>query len=152
MDTHWRIWASLVGGLLAGTLDIFVACAIFHAPPDAVLHAIASGLIGRAAAVHGGTQTVLLGLALQEFISVVAAGTYVFAAARLPILLQRPVICGLAFGLAVNLFMNFIVVPLSLARAAPLMSLYFLENLIANMILFGVPIALVARWFAGKEE
>jgi len=111
-DIRARIWASLAGGLLVGTLDIFVACVIFRAPPDVVLHAIASGLIGHAAAVQGGTQTALLGLALQEFISVVAAGTYVFAAARLPILLQRPVICGLAFGLAVNLFMNFIVVPL----------------------------------------
>jgi uncharacterized membrane protein YagU involved in acid resistance len=141
-----RIWASLIGGLLVGTLDIGVACAIFHVPPVPVLHAIASGLIGHDASVHGGMQTAMLGLALQEFISVVAAGAYVFAAAWLPVLLRRPIVMGLAFGAAVNFFLNFVVIPLSLTRGSPPLTLFFLENLIANMVLFGMPIALVAKW------
>jgi hypothetical protein len=150
-DIRALIWASLAGGLFAGTLDIFVASVIFHAPPGVVLQCIASGLLGRAA-FYGGTPTVLLGLGLQEFISVVAAATYVFASVRLPLQLKRPVICGLAFGLAVNLFLTFGVKPLSAALSRSLHLPMFLEALAANMILFGVPIALVARWFAGKEE
>jgi hypothetical protein len=150
-DTGKRIGASVAGGLLVGTLDIGVACAIFHAPPIPVLHAIASGLIGHDASVHGGMNTALLGLGLQEFISVVAAGTYVFASAWLPILVRRPVIMGLAFGLAVNLFLNFVVIPLSLTHGTPPTSMFFLENLVANMILFGVPIALVTRWMVGER-
>jgi hypothetical protein len=150
-DIGKRIGASLVGGLLVGTLDIGVACAIFHAPPIPVLHAIASGLIGHDASVHGGMNTALLGLGLQEFISVVAAGTYVFASAWLPVLIRRPVIMGLAFGFAVNFFLNFIVIPLSLTHGTPPTSMFFLENLIANMALFGVPIALVTKWMVGER-
>ncbi len=147
-----RILASIIGGLFVGTLDIGVACVIFHAPPVPVLHAIASGLVGHVEAVKGGMQTAWLGLACQEFISIVAAGCYVFASAWLPILLRRPVLMGLAYGLAVNVFLNFIVIPLSLTHGTPPLSLFFAENLIANMVLYGVPIALVAKWMVGTRE
>jgi hypothetical protein len=143
------VLASLAGGLFAGTLDIFVASVIFHAPPGVVLQSIASGALGRAA-FGGGVQTMLLGLALQEFISVVAAATYVYASTFLPLLLKRPVLCGLGFGAAVNLFLTFIVKPLSLALSRPLGPLLFSEALAANMILFGIPIALIAAWFARR--
>ncbi|HEY5339025.1 MAG TPA: hypothetical protein VIJ85_12530 [Rhizomicrobium sp.] len=142
--------AALVGGLIAGTIDIGAACAIFHAPPVPVLHAIASGLIGHKAAVAGKMQTAWLGLFLQEFISVVAAGFYCLAAMRVPTLIARPLLWGLAFGFAVNLVMTFVIVPLSLAQAATFGTYAFYANLAANTVLFGPPIAYVARWFAGK--
>ncbi|HEY2069496.1 MAG TPA: hypothetical protein VGG48_08090 [Rhizomicrobium sp.] len=147
-----RIMAALVGGLLVGTLDIFVACAISQVPPDVVLHFIAAGLIGRDAAFHGGMPTVALGVALQEFISVVAAGVYVAASTRLPTLLRNPIPWGLAYGAAVNIVLTFGVQPLSyVARTHPIVWPGILENLAANMVLFGVPIALIARSFLRDE-
>src|SRR5665213_128204 len=116
----------------------------------AVLAALAGGLIGHKAAVDGGMQTALLSAFLQEFISVVAAVVYCFASMRLPVLIERPLPMGLLFGAAVNLFMTFVVVPLSHAKAAPFGSHFFYANLAANTFLFGPPIAYAARWFARK--
>lgn len=140
------IWASILGGLFAGTLDIFVACALSGVWPDVILHFLAAGLIGRDAAFHGGVPTMVLGLALQEFISVVAAGIFVFASTKLPMLLERPILWGALFGAASDLFLTFVVQPFSLvARKHPILVVPALENLVANMILFGPPIALIAQ-------
>ena len=85
LNTKTAIQAALVGGLLAGAIDIGAACLIFHAPPGPVLKSVAAGLVGREAARAGGMNIILLGAFLQEFISVVAAGIYAFASMRLPI-------------------------------------------------------------------
>jgi uncharacterized membrane protein YagU involved in acid resistance len=147
-----RIAAALVGGILAGTLDIFVACAIARVTPDVILHFLAAGLIGRDAAFHGGVPTMALGLAIQEFISVVAALLFVLVSTRLPVLLDRPILSGVAYGAACNLFLTFVVQPLShVARTHPIAWTPTLENLAANMILFGPPIALVARWMLKRS-
>ncbi len=150
LTVRTALLAALVGGLIAGTVDIVAACAIFHAQPVQVLHAVATGLVGRKAAVDGGMQTALLGAFLQEFISVVAAAFYCFASMRLPVLIERPLPMGLLFGAAVNLVMTFVIVPLSYAKAAAFGSYGFYANLAANTLLFGPPIAYVARWFAKK--
>ncbi|HTQ13759.1 MAG TPA: hypothetical protein VMH86_07780 [Rhizomicrobium sp.] len=136
--------AGFVGGLLAGAIDIGAACAIFHAAPGPVLQSIAGGLIGRQAAQAGGVEAMALGAFLQALISVVAAWTYGFAAARLPILLRQWLVFGILFGGAVNLFLTHIVGPLSHAKMAPFGSYYWYANLIANMLTFGPPIAFVA--------
>jgi uncharacterized membrane protein YagU involved in acid resistance len=143
-STGQIIRAALVGGLLAGAIDIAAACIIFQAPPEPVLQSVAGGLIGRQAAHAGGVQTMLLGAFLQEFISVVAAFIYCFAANRAPILLRQWLIGGIVFGAAVNIFLTHIVGPLSYAKMAPFGSYYWIANLAANMLTFGPPIAFVA--------
>ncbi|MGH6870231.1 MAG: hypothetical protein ACREHE_01890 [Rhizomicrobium sp.] len=140
------IWASILGGLFAGTLDIGVACALSGVGPDVILHFLAAGLIGRDASFQGGVPTMALGLAIQEFIAIVAAGIFVFASTKLPMLLERPVAWGVVLGAVTNVILTFVVQPLSLvARKHPIASWTpLLENLAANMILFGPPIALIA--------
>jgi hypothetical protein len=148
LNTRTAIQAALVGGLLAGAIDIGAACVIFHAPPVPVLKSIAAGLIGRPAAHAGGMEIVLLGAFLQEFISVVAALVYCFASIQLPILIRQWLIMGILFGAGVNLFLTHIVGPLSHATMAPFGSYFWIANLIANMLTFGPPIAFVASRFA----
>jgi hypothetical protein len=150
LNTRTAIQAALVGGLLAGAIDIGAACVIFHATPGPVLKSVAAGLIGRPAAHAGGMDVILLGAFLQEFISVVAALIYCFAAIRLPILIKQWLIMGVLFGAACDLFLFHIVAPLAGLSMSPVGSYGWTANLIANMLTFGPPIAFVASRFARR--
>lgn len=147
LNTRTAILAAIVGGLIAGTIDIGAACLIFHAPPAPVLKSIAAGIVGRDAAKAGGMDIILLGAFLQAFISVVAAGIYAFASMRLPVLIHRWLICGILFGGACDLFLMQIVGPLAGLHMSPVGSYFWWANLIANMLTYGPPIAFVTQWF-----
>lgn len=140
------ILAILTGGVLAATQDLIGAVLAYQAPMIRVLKAIARGVLGDAAR-QGGPEVAALGAGLHYFIALVAAGVYVAASYRLPVLLKRPVSLGLLYGAGVFMVMNFIVVPLSRA-AGPFKKftvaggLDFLSNCI-----FGLIIALCAAWF-----
>ncbi len=138
-------WQAIVlGGVIAGSVDIGAASLIYGVSPLIVLRAVASGVLGRAS-FHGGLESSAIGAALQILISVVAAAIYVAAAARFPILLRRAFWGGLVFGACVYVVMNKIVVPLSAAPSPKHVSLlYFSENMLA-MFVFGWLIAFAAR-------
>jgi hypothetical protein len=135
----------LIGGVVAGTLDIFVAAAINHAAPGTMLQAIASGLLGKASFL-GGRRTMLVGLILQWLMSLIIAAIYIMAAVRLPILFRRPALMGALHGLGVFLVMSFVVVPLSAAwpKGRPHSAEWIGLN-VATMILFGLIIAFTPR-------
>jgi hypothetical protein len=150
LTTRTAIQAALVGGLLAGAIDIGAACVIFHATPAPVLKSIAAGIAGRPAAHAGGMDMVLLGAFLQAFISVVAAGIYAFASMRLPILIRQWLIMGILFGGACDLFLMHIVGPLAGLHMQTVGTYGWWANLIANMLTYGPPIAFVNQWFAKR--
>lgn len=137
----------VLGGLTAGALDIldaFAMTALNGGAPIRVLHSIASGVLGRAAS-QGGWPTAALGLALHFLIATTAAATYFFASRKLPVVLRRPVPCGLAFGLAVWAFMYFVVLPLTFGRPYTVPALpQFANQLAIHALGVGLPIALFA--------
>jgi uncharacterized membrane protein YagU involved in acid resistance len=100
-------------------------------------------------AAKGGVGTALLGLVLHFVIAFGAAATYYLVSRKLPILVRQAIICGLLFGVAVYLFMNLIVLPLS---AFP----YKISSqpstvaigLVIHMLCVGLPIALAVRRYA----
>ena len=112
------LW-TVIGGLIAATLDIGYAITYWGltvgVPPQRILHSVASGLIGREAALAGGAGTAALGLFLHYFIALVMAAVYAFAATRLAWMRQRPWLASTLYGLWLFVAMNFIVVPLSRA-------------------------------------
>jgi len=139
------------GGLIAGTLDI---CAAFLTAwlrrgisPVRVLHFVASGLIGPAAA-QGGPKTALLGLALHFLIATVATAVFYLASRKWLFLIERPIHFGLLYGVAVYLFMNFVVLPLSLVTRGPVTVSGFIIGLLTIMFCVGLPIALIVRRFS----
>jgi hypothetical protein len=139
--------AVLVGGLLAGSLDIvaaFVVYGFLGATPPRILQSIASGVMGTAA-FQGGLATAALGTLLHFFIALVAAGVYYAASRRLGFLVRRPVMGGLLYGVAVYLFMNLVVVPLSAVPKRPFVLGVALVILIVHMVCVGLPIALAVR-------
>jgi uncharacterized membrane protein YagU involved in acid resistance len=137
--------AILFGGLVAGTIDIGSACLINGLSPVVILHAIASGALGKAS-YAGGLNTVGLGLLLQWGMSLIIAAIFVFAAQAIPLLARLWLAAGLAYGIGIFIVMSFVVVPLSNAYPKP-HGIPPLTNIVENllaMLLFGVIVA----WFA----
>jgi uncharacterized membrane protein YagU involved in acid resistance len=133
----------LLGGLIAGTLDIGAACLINSTRPTRVLQAIASGLLGKSAFARDSTCE--LGLVLQWTMSIIIASIFVVAVQWKPLLQRHWVKAGLAYGVVVFFVMNYVVLPLSAIGHAPrLRIVHFMED-ISAMLLFGVIIAFFAR-------
>jgi hypothetical protein len=135
----------LLGGLVAGTLDIFAASLINHLNLIAILHSIASGLLGRSS-FYGGLTSAAIGLALQWAMALTIAAIYVVASRSIPVLARHWVWGGLAYGVGIYLVMNFVIVPLS---AAPFgnhpPALPKAAEDMAAMLLFGLIVAFFAR-------
>jgi hypothetical protein len=143
--------AILWGGLLAGVGDItfaFVVSALSGVGPVRVLQSVAGGVLGRAAR-EGGLATAALGGALHFLIAFGAAAVYWLASRRLGVLVRHAVVCGLLYGVAVYLFMSFVVVPLSAAYYTPSRApSALLLNSAGHMLLVGLPIALATRRYS----
>ena len=92
--------AILIGGMVAGILDIGAAAAINRKGPVAILHVIASGLLGPKA-LKGGSLTSALGFLLQLAMSIIIAAIYGLASLWLPILARAWITTGLTYGVGV---------------------------------------------------
>lgn len=139
------------GGLIAGTLDILAAflTAWWRAGigPVRVLHFISSGILG-SDAYSGGFKTALLGLALHFLIATVATAVFFFASRSLLFLIERPMVAGLLYGVLVYLFMNFVVIPLSIVAQRPATVSGRIIGLLTIMFCVGLPIAIIVRRFS----
>jgi hypothetical protein len=146
----------LCGGLVAGTLDLTAACVTSWlragVSPVRVMQSVASGLLG-AASYTGGAKTAVLGVALHFLIATTATVVFYFASRSLKFMVARPVIAGLLYGVAVYVFMNFVVLPLSAfpQRAAPPLSGRIIGMLII-MFCIGLPIALITSRVTQPRE
>jgi hypothetical protein len=150
LSTWTRILsAAISAGIVAGTVDIFMATLVFGAPPTAILRAIAAGLIGKAS-YQGGAASATLGVGLQWLISIGAAGVYILVGKRFSLLLRRPLLIGPVFGAGVFTFMRAVVLPLSQSTVKlpgmPLLA----EDFAANM-LFGMIIAIIVSRMSRRE-
>jgi hypothetical protein len=143
-----RLNAILLGGFIAGTVDLGAATLISR-KHDAVLilHVIASGLMGLEASLAGGFGTAVLGLVLQWVMALIIAAVFVVGAGYLPVLRKYWLAAGLAYGVVIFFVMNYVVVPLSALHQIPQFTvLSFTLNMIA-MLVFGVVVA----WFARES-
>jgi hypothetical protein len=137
--------AIAAGGLIAGTLDLIQALILFgHRVPLV----IAAGLLGRQA-FRGGPATYVLGILLHFFIATSVAAIYYAASRKLTFLIEHPLVCGQFYGMAVELVMSYIVLPLSaLHSRGPYELKDVLLGLVVHMIVIGLPIAYTVRRFA----
>lgn len=141
--------AILLGGLAAGTLDIGAAVLISGRDPVFILQFIASGLLGQAS-FAGGLATAGAGLLLQWAMSLVIAAIFTAAALRMRRLRRHWLAAGLAYGLAIFVVMNFVVVPFSAVGRFPHFSpKAFALNLTA-MGVFGLIVSAAARNRLGR--
>ncbi|MCA1613435.1 MAG: hypothetical protein LC800_04600 [Acidobacteria bacterium] len=137
----------LRAGLLAGALDITAACVSSWlragVGPVRVLQSVASGVLG-ADSYDGGLMSAALGVPLHFMIALGAAAVYYAASRGLVFPARHPVVCGLLYGVAVQMFMTFVVLRLS---AFPHKFVFrpaqFAISTGILMLFVGLPIALV---------
>jgi hypothetical protein len=136
--------SAVLGGIVAGTVDVGAACLINQRPISFILHSIAGGLLANRS-FQGGAATAWLGLALQELMGILIAVIFVVAISLAPVLRRRWLLGGLAYGVVIFFVMNYVVVPLSAWHVIPHFTpAKFLANLLA-MLLFGVIVAYFVR-------
>jgi hypothetical protein len=136
-----------VGGLVAGSLDLTQALILFGRRVPLV---IAAGLLGRDA-LHGSAATYVAGILLHFLIATSAAAIYYGASRRLLFMTEHPLVCGLFYGMAVELVMSYIVLPLSALHAkGPYELKDVILGLVVHMATVGLPIAFSIRRFAGR--
>jgi len=139
-------------GLIAGVLDItsaFVIAGIKGTGSIRMLQGIASGLLGQRS-FEGGTATAGLGLAVHFLIAFTAAAVFYAASRKFSSLTQYAVVSGLLYGIAVYIFMYWMVVPLAFPNARHSMS-RDVTAVIIHIVLIGLPIALVVRHFPREQ-
>jgi hypothetical protein len=142
----------LLAGLAVAACDITDALLYFPAYYDIsrmrVFHSVAAGLIGREAALAGGVATAVLGGFLHVCVATCIALVYYLFSRRIPMMVQRPVLSGLVFGVAAFFVMSYVVVPLSAAgRGIPHDTPWptLANGILGHAFLVGLPAALVVR-------
>ena len=96
-------------------------------------------------------STVILGLALHWTIALIWAAAYVVVGRRfVPLLLRKPIPCGLAYGAWIYFFMNWVVLPLDAVHTKPHFSPLstWWTGLFVHVFLIGLAIA----YCAAKSE
>jgi hypothetical protein len=141
-----------LASLIAGILDItsaFVIAGIKGTGSIRMLQGIASGLLGQRS-FEGGMATAGLGLAIHFLIAFSAAAVFYAVSRKFGSLTQHAVVSGLLYGIAVYIFMSWIVVPLAFPTARHSMS-RDVTAVIIHIFLIGLPIALVVRRFSNEK-
>ena len=147
------ISAIAIAGLIAGILDItsaFVIAELKGIGSIRMLQGIASGLLG-SQSFEGGLATAGLGLAIHFLIAFAAATVFYMGSRRISFLTQHAVASGLLYGIAIYVFMYWLVVPLAFAQARHSIS-RDVTAVIVHMLLIGLPIALVVRHFSQEQS
>ena len=142
------VTAAIAAGL-TGAVTIFLYLTIslplvFHISPLALYALDTANFIGVHAALQAGLPGIVLGQAGHVAVSLVWGFVFVALARRLPELLDRPVLWGAVYGVAVMLVMHYVVVPLGHAPRIPYALPGLLNNVAAHTLCFGVPVALVS--------
>ncbi|MDB5691973.1 MAG: hypothetical protein JWO81_1036 [Alphaproteobacteria bacterium] len=144
----------VIATLIAGTLDILSAFFFAHLGgmgPAGVLKFVASGPFGSAPTESAGWA--LVGLAVHFAIMACMATAYMLVAPRIPILLRRPILAGLLYGVLLWLIMYWVVRPLRWPEMPLPHNLYGIANaLFSHCILVGIPITLVASRYFGRRS
>lgn len=142
--------AILAAWLTAATFDFLFAMGMNHLDWITIGHAVARGWYGKAA-MQGGLDIALIGVASHYAILLVATSIFVVGSLRFPILRRQAWIVGPLFGACIYGVMHYVILPLSAVHAvANPKGIKFLWEVLAHMFGIGLPIALWARAILGK--
>ena len=148
----------LLGGLTIGIGDFLDASLFFPAyygiSVARVWQSVASGVLGREAALAGGWNTAGLGIVLHFTVATCVATVYFLFARKIRFMIDHAIVSGVVFGIAAHFVMQFVVIPLSAIgwRSSNFDLGAFLNSIIGHALLVGLPVALVARWSARRAQ
>jgi hypothetical protein len=142
------VLSTVTGGFIIGCLDLAYAIVVYSPKaPILIPQTIASGILGRVSYAEG-TSSAVLGVICHFFIACCVAAVYYAASRRLPILVERAVPWGMAYGLTVYCVMHGLVLPLSNAPHHPIPPIYVITEFIEHAFFVGLPAALTTRYFS----
>ena len=133
-----------VATAVSGTLDILFAMILtvfFGREIGNMLRYVGSGPFPQATDM--GASGAILGLLVHFALMAIMAAVYVFAAGRMPALIEKPIQWGVLYGLATYVIMNWLVVPMRFDTPLPPSALSMTTQLFAHIVLVGIPIALI---------
>ena len=139
-------------GLLAGCLDITAAAVeagLEGKSPVYLFQAIAGGLLGMSS-FRGGLATAALGAFFHFLIATTASAVFYLASRKLKFLVKHAIPSGLLYGVAVYIFMYYIVLPISAYHtkiALPPMA-QLIRDVAVHMFMVGLPISLMVRKYS----
>jgi hypothetical protein len=140
--------AIVAAGLACGVLDFSAACITWWlragVKPIRIGQSIASGLLGPRS-FQGGIATSLLGVAIHFLIAFTAATVFYAASRKLKLLTQHVLAAGALYGVAVYIFMYWVVMPLSNVRRGPFSPQLTVIAVVTHIFCVGLPIALAVR-------
>jgi hypothetical protein len=137
----------LVGGYTVATLDLLAAMAYWA--PDGVsatrvLQSIATWILGPAA-YTGGLATAVLGAVVYAQVMWGVVALYHAMARRWPVLLRRPVTCGVLYGAVAYVAIFQVMAPLLSGIRPAFDPLWIATCVVVYTTLVGIPCALFAR-------
>jgi uncharacterized membrane protein YagU involved in acid resistance len=139
-----------LSGLIAGTLDILAAIAIYavilqKTTPIKILQSIASGVFKKEAYTNG-SQMAWYGLGFHFLIAILFAWFYFIIYPYLPFLKKNAFVSGIIYGIFVWIVMNLIVLPIVFPVLPP-KGLDFPTLLSVLILVFcvGLPIAFITK-------
>jgi uncharacterized membrane protein YagU involved in acid resistance len=144
---------ALVATVVAGVLDItaaIVTSAFRGVAPIRILQSIASGLLGKEA-YSGGLGTAALGIVLHFSLMLAFAFAYMLAFERSLFMRAHALWSGAVYGVAIYIFMNAVVLPLSafphkLKYDAALLTI----GILTHILCVGLPIAAIAKKYGSS--
>jgi hypothetical protein len=138
--------------LIAGILDItsaFVIAGIKGTGSIRMLQGIAGGWLG-ARSFEGGLVTAGLGLSIHFFIAFMATALFYLISRKFSFLIEHAIVAGLLYGIAVYLFMYWVVIRLVFPNAHPSLS-RDVTAVLVHMFLIGLPISLIISRCSKKQ-
>lgn len=137
----------LIATATAGSLDILSAFAfagLAGRTPISVLTGVAAGPFG-AQVKDWGAAAPLTGLLVHFTLMAVMVAVFLVAARAAPAFLERPLVTGTLYGLAIYTVMYWLVLPARWPSIFPQTGLWDVGNaLFSHILCVGIPIALVA--------
>jgi len=149
------IYTILKATLIAGTLDITLACLNFYIKtqksPVIVLRYIASAVFGKSAYTDD-TIMPLIGLLFHYIVAFIWVTIFFLLYPKLISLTKNSIVTGLLYAIVIWLTMNFLVLPLTLV---PKSSFNFTQALIGTLILMiaiGLPLGLIMKKYYAQRD
>ena len=143
----------LYGGMAVGVLDILkpiLFTMMRGGSPIRMLQGIASGALGKES-FQGGYATALMGLGFHFFIAFTAFAIYYFASRFLRPLETHALLLGGLYGIAVYLFMQFVVFPLSAIGSVKHPPGVLIDGILTHILCVGLPTGIVVREAARRR-
>ena len=145
--------AILLAGFTCGVCDLiaaFITGAMRGVKPVVILQYIASGILGNKS-FHSGWLAAALGVGIHFLIALTAANIFFLLSDEFKFMKSRPVLAGVLYGIAVYLFMYWIVKPLSAAPPTAFSGTGALIAVFTHVVCVGLPISLILHRYSPKE-